>query len=56
MELSRFGGDNFEENYGREYRPATVTFPEDTVFEDNEADVSLSIVSWVASQACLLHS
>lgn len=56
VELSRFGGDNFEETYGREYRPATITFPGDTVFEDNDADVSLGVVSWVAPQACVLHS
>lgn len=53
-ELNTFSSDNFEEIYGREYRPATITFPEDTVFEDNDADVSLERCI-MASQTCLLH-
>lgn len=40
-ELSIPSNESFEERYGREYKEPIITFPEDTVFEDNSANVSL---------------
>ena len=37
-------GSGFEEGNGGEYKPATIIFPDDTIFEDNDADVSLIVV------------
>lgn len=54
VELNSFSVENFEETYGREYRPAIISFPDDTVFQDNDANVSLSVVRW-GFQACLLQ-
>ena len=38
--------DTFEETNGREYRLPAIAFPDDTIFEDNRANVSLRSV-WV---------
>lgn len=43
--LSESSSRIFEEQNGREYRPAVISFPDDTVFQDNDAEVSLSVVS-----------
>lgn len=51
VELTTFS--DFEEDYGREYRPAELTFPTDTVFRDNDANVSPERCVR-ASHACLL--
>eukprot|EP00904_Undaria_pinnatifida_P003569 jgi/Undpi1/13212/HiC_scaffold_8.g02874.m1 len=36
-------GSGFEEGNGGEYKPATIIFPDDTIFEDNDADYCVDI-------------
>lgn len=40
-DLSTFRSDAFEGDEGREYEVPQISFPEDTVFENNDANVRL---------------